>query len=75
MNGGYPPGCKDDPADAPRCPMEALAGRMITRKAPYRVEVSCFYNWDRSVSYWLNGEITSPEQLDDLINFLQEVRG
>lgn len=64
-----------DPADAPRCPMEGLADRFKAIRLP---------NWATKRAYrdplgGLNIDITAwmskPEQLDDLIAFLQEVRG
>ena len=65
-----------DPADAPRCPMEALADRInespnkpkwLVRYANRGADACCYFTFE--------GCVYEPEQLDDLIAFLQEVRG
>ena len=66
----------NDPADAPRCPMEALADRInespnkpkwLVRYANRGADACCYFTFE--------GCVYEPEQLDDLIAFLQEVRG
>jgi hypothetical protein len=66
---------RNDPADQPRCPMEALADRMH-----YGVCPKWMAAWARRIGagevyFTLEGVVSTPDQLDDLIAFLQEVRG
>jgi len=76
MSPDAPPGCKDDPADLPRCEMEALADRMRSLALPSCVRrINCDRMYDSEVCYQIRGVFKSREQLDDLIAFLQEVRG
>ena len=73
---GYPLDNGDN-ADLPRCPMEAMADRIRCMKRPAWLSAIAWRD-DYGVPFcymMLDGEITTPEQLDDLINFLQEVRG
>lgn len=64
-----------DPADAPRCPMEALADRINTKSSPSWLKRWGFRYTDGSGYFELSFNLDSVEQLDDLIAFLQEVRG
>ena len=64
-----------DNADAPRCPMEALADNILCRKKPTWLKRNAFRHPFGVLWFEFSGSITTPEQLDDLINFLQEVRG
>lgn len=64
-----------DTADAPRCPMEAAVDRVNTLKCPKWLGCWGFRYSDGSGRFEFTMNLKSPEQLDDLIAFLQEVRG
>ena len=64
-----------DPADAPRCPMEALADRFEGTPMPKWLNCHAYRHPVGECRFEIEGFVTSPDQLDDLINFLQEVRG
>jgi hypothetical protein len=66
---------RNDPADQPRCPMEALADRFEGRPKPKWLRSEATRWIDGEVFFTLRGWVKSPDQLDDLIAFLQEVRG
>lgn len=65
----------NDPADLPRCPMEALADRFDTTPWPSRMGGWAYRLSTGEVRLKIDAELSKPEQLDDLIAFLQEVRG
>ena len=66
---------RNDPADQPRCPMEAAVDRANTLKAPRWLGRLGYRRTDGSGYFEFAGNINSVSQLDDLIAFLQEVRG
>lgn len=67
----------NDNADQPRCPMEQLSGRFKGVKRPHWLLVIAWREWDGVPFCYMNlsGNIESPDQLDDIIAFLREVRG
>lgn len=70
-----PPLDRNDPADLPPCPMEALADRMRYGDCPKWMDAWASRISTGEVYFTLEGVMSKPEQLDDLIAFLQEVRG
>ncbi len=66
---------RNDPADAPRCEMERLADRFMDAPKPPRIRVCAFRNPSGECEFSVRGRITSPDSIDDLINFLARVRG
>lgn len=66
---------RNDPADQPRCPMEALADRFLDVTCPKWLKPAAWREPTGECYFRVAGAISKPEQLDDLINFLQEVRG
>lgn len=71
---GYPLDNGDN-ADLPRCPMEALADRFLDVTCPKWLKPAAWREPTGECYFRVAGVIGKPEQLDDLINFLQEVRG
>lgn len=67
---------KRDPANGAPCPMERLADRMNDCPKPKWLHVDDSYRWAcGEVTFTLHGTISSPDQIDDLINFLARVKG
>ncbi len=66
---------RNDPADSPRCPMEALADRFMGATRPKLLSRFATRDDDGRVYFNLRGYLSTPDQLDDLIAFLQEVKG
>lgn len=64
-----------DPADLPRCPMEWLVDRMNTIDAPARLKRWGYRQADGSGYFELSFNLQSPDQLEDLINYLARVKG
>jgi len=64
-----------DNADAPPCPMERLADRMVDTPAPKWLKRFAERDYHPSCWFELKGRITRPDQIDDLINFLARVKG
>lgn len=65
----------NDPADQPRCPMEALADRINDAKTSRWITKRAFRNAAGGCVVDITAYIHNDEDLDDLIAFLQEVRG
>lgn len=65
---------RNDPADLPRCPMERLADRFMDAPLPKQVKRHASREPDGSVYFTLEGWLTTPEQIDDLINYLARVK-
>lgn len=70
-----PPLDRNDPADAPRCPMEALVDRFNSVRHGAWLDVRARRTTSARCYATINVNLKSLEQLDGLINFLQEVRG
>ncbi len=66
---------RNDPADQPRCPMEALEDRFNATPTFSWLRVHAVRWPDAMVYAEIDVALTTPSQLDDLIAFLQEVRG
>ena len=66
---------RNDPADQPRCPMEAAVDRANRIKCPSWLGGFAHRYSDGSGRFELEANINRVEQLDDLIAFLQEVKG
>lgn len=66
---------RNDPADQPRCPMEALADRINDAPKPPWLIRYAHRSTDACCYFTLEGCINEPDQLDRLIAFLQEVKG
>ena len=66
---------RNDPADAPRCPMERLADRFNDAPKPRWLDRGAFRTAEGECYFAMNACLTDPDQLDDLINFLARVRG
>lgn len=66
---------RNDPADQPRCPMEAAVDRINTLKAPNWLRRWGYRHADGSGYFELGFNLSRVDQLDDLIAFLQEVKG
>ena len=65
----------DDPADLPRCPMERLADRFKDVPKPGFMRAGASREPDGSCLVSLLLELTDPDQLEDLINYLARVKG
>jgi hypothetical protein len=66
---------RNDPADAPRCPMERLADRMNDCPRPSFLKVWADRVPDGTVAFEFTGYLDRTNRIDDLINFLARVRG
>ncbi len=66
---------RNDPADAPRCPMERLADRFNDAPKPKWLKLTADRYVDGTAYLSLSGWLKKPDDIDDLINFLSRVRG
>lgn len=67
---------RNDPADLPRCPMEALADRINNCPKPKFLECGCAARLPTGeVMFSLIGTFYSPDSIEDLINYLARVKG
>jgi hypothetical protein len=74
-NGHAPESTRPDPGDQARCPMERLADRMADCPRPKGLSVYAYRHLSGWVYYELKGELKTPEDLEELINFLARVKG
>jgi len=66
---------RNDPADQPRCQMERLADRFMDAPKPKWLKVHATRWLDSKVYMELEASLTSPDQIEDLINYLARVKG
>jgi hypothetical protein len=74
-NGHAPESTRPDPGDQARCPMERLGDRIMD--APQPKWLKRYASRDKCGLLWVefSGHISSPDQIEDLINFLARVKG
>lgn len=70
---GHPLDLKD-PANGEPCPMERLADWMKDAPKPKWMRRHVFHYPNGEIYFEISGNITSPDQLDDLINYLARVK-
>lgn len=64
-----------DRADQPRCPMERLADRMNDFPKPKGLIVWAYRAPSGALEFGLSGSFQTPDQIEDLINYLARVKG
>jgi hypothetical protein len=64
-----------DPGDSPRCPMEALADRFVDCPKPWFLRASAGRTPEGTCFVSLLADLDTPDQIEDLINYLARVRG
>jgi len=65
---------RNDPADAPPCPMERLADRFMDAPKPPWLVRYAHRGADACCYFTLEGCISEPDQLDRVIDFLERVK-